>query len=75
MVDSKTQLLGWQTPAQGHYRRPDLHAMVRGGTGANATGALPTSCGCSCHAALAVDLALVQAELASLRKQLDDLLA
>ena len=52
------------------YRHPDLLAMVQG-----AEPALPASCGCSCHAVLAIDLHLLQAELASLRKQLDDLLA
>jgi hypothetical protein len=33
------------------------------------------SCGCSCHAVLAVDLQLLQAELAILRQELADLLA
>jgi hypothetical protein len=55
------------------YRHPDLLAMVQDASGARA--GLPDSCGCSCHTVLAVDLRRLQAELASLRKQLDDLLA
>jgi hypothetical protein len=80
MVTSKTQILI-------NGRRAARAGLTQAGAGLGQAGLAGTrlaraglaagsgSCGCSCHAVLAVDLQLLQAELATLRQELADLLA